>query len=71
MYLAEIRKSKGIPQKEIAERLRIGTSTYCQYELGIRKVPASVAFQIAEILGVEAEDIFFPERFSLRDSMAQ
>lgn len=65
MSLSEIRNEKRITQEAMAKQLNIAVSTYNQYENAQRNVPVNLAKKIAEILGVEVEDIFLPIRFTL------
>lgn len=56
--IEEVRKAKGFTQEQVAKGVGIGASTYCQYETGLRGVPAEVANKIARFLDVEVGDIF-------------
>ena len=40
--IEEVRKAKGFTQEQVAKGVGIGASTYCQYETGLRGVPAEV-----------------------------
>ena len=50
--IEEVRKAKGFTQEQVAKGVGIGASTYCQYETGLRGVPAEVANKIARFLDV-------------------
>lgn len=56
--IEEVRKAKGFTQEQVAKGVGIGASTYCQYETGLRGVPADVANKIARFLDVEIGEIF-------------
>lgn len=57
--LREIRKSKGITQAEMAQRLGYkGKSGYCQLEKGQVNMTLEKASRICEVLGAKMDDIF-------------
>ena len=59
MNLKKIRKERGFSQRYMADQLKIGISTYNQYENSNRKIPLDKAKDIAKILNMKIEDIFF------------
>jgi len=59
--LKRIRKKNGITQKEMAERMGISESFYCQLEGGKRKLTVDYAFRITEILEKSLDEIFFEQ----------
>lgn len=63
--LAEIREENKMSQKDMAEILGIGISTYCQYETGKRSVPVEVVENITNILNINKNDIFLPTKFTV------
>lgn len=63
--LAEIRDERRMSQKDMADILGIGVSTYCQYETGKRNVPAETVDSIAKILNINKNDIFLPIKFTV------
>lgn len=63
--LAEIREENKKSQKDMAEMLGIGISTYCQYETGKRSVPVEVVENITNILNINKNDIFLPTKFTV------
>jgi transcriptional regulator with XRE-family HTH domain len=52
-YIKSIRESKGIPQRIVAHRLNIDTSTLSKIELGERQVSAEMIKGLAEILEID------------------
>lgn len=50
--IAELRKSKGITQIDLAKKLGIAQNTLSQYENELRNPSASIILSIAEIFGV-------------------
>lgn len=64
--IIKYREENNITQSEMAEILGISNVTLHHYETGKRNVPYDVAEKIAKILKKEVEDIFSPEKFSLR-----
>lgn len=65
MTLCELRKQHGYTQEQLATKLKIGVSTYNQYENGTRSVPAPVAEAISTLFGVQTADIFSPKYFTV------
>ena len=63
--IEEVRKAKGFTQEQVAKGVGIGASTYCQYETGLRGVPAEVANKIARFLDVEIGEIFLRQSSQL------
>ncbi len=63
--IEDIRKSKGFTQEAVAGAVGIATSSYNQYETGARNIPADIAQKIADVLGVEAGEIFLPVKFTV------
>ena len=55
--MAAARKSKGLTQKELAERLDLATGTVQQYELGKRRPDVDVLKSIADILDVSIDSL--------------
>lgn len=64
--LAKIRKEKKYTQEKMAEMLGISVAAYNLYENGGRRVPEKIASKIAQILGVNKNEIFLPETFAVR-----
>jgi transcriptional regulator with XRE-family HTH domain len=52
-YLKSIRESRGIPQRKVAQRLDIDTSTLSKIELGERPVLISMIQGLSEILEID------------------
>ena len=58
--LAQIRKSRGITQQQMAEHLGYSDkSGYCQLENGKISLTVDKAIRISEILDVDVKEIFF------------
>lgn len=55
--IKKLRKEKGIKQKEMAEKINIPSTTYSNYENGHREPPPDVVISVAEVLGVEVEEL--------------
>jgi transcriptional regulator with XRE-family HTH domain len=71
--LIELRKSCGLTQIEVAERLRVDQTTVSKWENGGALPRADMLFLIAELYGVAVDDIALDwagrlrDRFSLTD----
>ena len=63
-YLKEKRKSKGLTQQNVAERLNISTQYYSLIEKGERQesLNLSTLDKLAEIFGVPLSDLIAAER---------
>lgn len=59
LRLDEWRRAKGIPQRVIAKALNISLPTYLKLEKEPGKMKIEQAVKVAEILGVNFEDILF------------
>lgn len=66
--LKEIRLSKGYNSTQLAALAGIPISTYSMIESGERSAGKEVAKRLGELLGVSPEDIFLPERFTVRET---
>lgn len=53
MSIKEIRKSRGLKQKELAEKLGIANCTLAHYESGIRKITLEMFLKIVDVCGYE------------------
>ena len=60
------RRHVQLTQAELSSSLGIVQSTYAGYELGARPVPASIAYRLAEMLECDINDLFVPEKFSVK-----
>lgn len=72
-YLKQIREQKNIPQRKVAHRLDIDTSTLSKIELGERQVTISMIKGLADALGLDYKDLqikFISEKI-LQDFNAQ
>ena len=65
MRLDAVRTAMGITQENMANRLNIATTTYCQYENGKRMIPRDIAEKVAKILCCPVEEIFLPVKFTV------
>jgi putative transcriptional regulator len=57
--LAELRKKKGLTQKELADILGVSESTISMYETGDRIPSLFKAKKMAKFFNVKVEEIFF------------
>ena len=55
--IALARKAQDLTQQQVADRLGVAQHTYAQYELGIRRIPASTLPQLARDLGVTMDEL--------------
>lgn len=53
--LREARKSSGMTQKEVAQKVGIARSTYALYETGERSPDVEVVKKLAKVLGVSGD----------------
>ncbi|MBT9282088.1 MAG: helix-turn-helix domain-containing protein [Hydrogenibacillus schlegelii] len=53
--LVHLRKSRGLTQQEIADKLKISRSTYAQYELGRRRPDYETLLGLANIFNVSID----------------
>jgi transcriptional regulator with XRE-family HTH domain len=56
-YLKQIREQKKIPQRKVAHRLDIDTSTLSKIELGERQINVSMIEGLADALGLEYKEL--------------
>lgn len=59
--LIQIRKKTGYSQYEMAKRLSITQSYYCQLEMGKKNLYYDMAVKIAKIFNQKPDEIFYPE----------
>lgn len=59
--LKELRKSKKIKSKEMAEQLEISTPFYSQIENGQRRISYDMAVRIAKVFKTDPDKIFLDE----------
>jgi|LFRM01.1.fsa_nt_gb transcriptional regulator with XRE-family HTH domain len=61
--LKELRTARGLTQAEMAKRLGYkGKSGYCMLENGQVRMTLAMAQKIAEVLGVDANTLFFENK---------
>jgi transcriptional regulator with XRE-family HTH domain len=56
-YLKHVREQKSIPQRLVAHRLNIDTSTLSKIELGERRITISMIQGLADVLGLVYRDL--------------
>jgi len=56
-YLKQIREQKKIPQRKVAHRLDIDTSTLSKMELGERQITVSMIEGLADALGLDYREL--------------
>jgi len=56
-YLKQIREQKKIPQRKVAHRLDIDTSTLSKMELGERQITVSMIKGLADALGLDYREL--------------
>jgi transcriptional regulator with XRE-family HTH domain len=56
-YLKHVREQKNIPQRIVAHRLDIDTSTLSKIELGERQITISMIKGLSEVLGLNYKDL--------------
>ena len=61
LTLREWRRAKDISQEEIAKALGVHVNTYSAWEKDSGKIPIGKALLIAEILGVQFDEIIFSD----------
>jgi len=59
--LIELRLSRGLKQKDVAEAINITTSYYGMIEQGKRMPNLNIAWMIARYFGKSIEEIFFED----------
>jgi transcriptional regulator with XRE-family HTH domain len=56
--IQKIRKSKGVTQEQLAEKLRVSTTFIGYVETGYRRPNLKMIYKIAKALSVKVKDIF-------------
>ena len=62
--LKQFREEAGLTQKQIAEKLGVSESYYCQLENNKRRMPLQLALDVSTILKKTPNDIFLPNDFA-------
>lgn len=57
-YIKELRRSRGLTQEDMAEKIEVSQSCYCQIEVGRREPSLSMLKRIAECLDVPIVELF-------------
>jgi len=52
------RESKGLTQKQVANKLAVSQNAYSKVELGQTKITLNVLFAIADILDIQVAELF-------------
>ncbi|WP_428634002.1 helix-turn-helix domain-containing protein [Sedimenticola sp.] len=68
--IADLRKELGITQVQLAEQLGISQQLIAAYELGIRKIPASMLPTLARLFAVSLEALIGMEKLPAKRSPA-
>lgn len=55
--LKELREKNGLLQKEVAEKLGVGRTTYCQYETGNREPDLATLIKLADLFDTSIDYI--------------
>lgn len=55
--IAQLRKERGLTQKELAERLAVTQPVVSDYENDVIRIPADVVVEIAKILAVSTDEL--------------
>ena len=55
--LIKLRKGRGLRQKDIAEKLKVGVNTYCYWEKGINEPDIKSLIELSKIFGVSVDYI--------------
>ncbi|NLA58224.1 MAG: helix-turn-helix transcriptional regulator [Firmicutes bacterium] len=64
--LREVRKARGMTQKEVAIAIGVPQSTYCLIEHGKRPADLKTVQKICDLFQVERDHLFVPKRFAVR-----
>ena len=56
-YLKQVREQKNIPQRIVAHRLDIDTSTLSKIELGERQITINMIVGLSEVLDIEFKNL--------------
>lgn len=67
--LKELRYSKKLTNKDMAEKLGISKPFYCQIENGSRRLSYDMAVRIAEIFGKKPDKLFYDDYMIHREKM--
>ncbi|MBQ7095851.1 MAG: helix-turn-helix transcriptional regulator [Clostridia bacterium] len=58
MRIKEIRKEKGLTQSELAQVMKVGQTTVCQWESGVRSPRAKQLPELARALGCTLDELY-------------
>jgi transcriptional regulator with XRE-family HTH domain len=55
--ISQLRKDKGMTQKELAERLEVSQPVVSDYENNVIRIPADIIGEIAQVLEVTSDEL--------------
>ena len=58
LRIKEIRKEKGLTQNELAKVMKVGQTTVCQWESGVRSPRAKQLPELARALGCTLDELY-------------
>ncbi len=67
--LKELRKSQGLTQEQLAEKIGMDTQNLCKMENGSHFPQTKNLYKIAEVLNIEVKDLFDYNHFSQREKL--
>lgn len=62
-FIAEMRKTQGLTQKQLAERLSVTDKTVSKWETGYRLPDASILLELSAVLRVDINELLAGEKF--------
>lgn len=71
LFIAELRKNKGLSQYDLAKKVYITRESVSKWERGLNKPSGSVLKQLSEILNVTPQEILLGQRLSSNSKEAQ
>jgi transcriptional regulator with XRE-family HTH domain len=63
-FLREARRSAGLTQRELAERLGVDQAVIARWETGVREPRVRAAVRLSEVLGTTANALWPPDHES-------
>lgn len=71
LFIAELRKEKGLSQYDLAEKVYITRESVSKWERGLNKPSGSVLKQLSEVLNVTPQEILLGQRLTPNSKEAQ